>query len=69
MMNDTPESAAALVDGENNPVTLDHCYRIKQRIVVHVNGRDLPAVEWDTPLEKKVRIRIPAGISERRKVT
>lgn len=39
---------------------------IKQKVVVNVNGRDLPAVEWDTPLEKKIRIRIPAGIVERR---
>ena len=39
---------------------------IKQKVVVNVNGRDLPAVEWDTPLEKEIRVPIPAGIVERR---
>ena len=39
---------------------------IKQKVIVNVNGRDLPPFEWDTPLEKQIRIRIPSGIVERR---
>lgn len=39
---------------------------IAQRIVVNVNGRDLPAVEWDTALDKTVTLNVPAGVLERK---
>jgi len=37
---------------------------IKQKLVVNINGRDLEPVEWDTPLEKTIRLRVPVGVVE-----
>lgn len=39
---------------------------IDQKIVVNVNGRDLEPVTWNTPLEKRIELRVPVGIIERK---